>query len=107
MEGAQFLMLTYSTGIVLSFGTFTLLYQHAWRRRRTLELSPAEELSLHFGQRAHILTMSVGALSIVIAMRAGNSGWIAMAGLIYVCMGPIHAWNGYRQAKAQDALERA
>jgi hypothetical protein len=104
MEGAQFLMLTYSMGIVLIFGTFALLYQHAWRRRRALHLSPAEEISLQFGQRAHLLTMSLGGLSIVIALIAGNTEWVAVAGLIYVLMGPIHGWNGYRQSKAEDAI---
>jgi len=107
MEGAQFLMLTYSTGIVLIFGTFVLLYQHAWRRRAALELSPDEEISLHFGQRAHWLTLSLGVLSIVIALVAGNTGWVALAGLIYCLMGPIHAWNGYRQARAEASRVRA
>lgn len=58
MEGAQFLMLIYSTGIVLIFGTLVLLYSYAWRKRAALQLSPAEEVSLHFGQRAHALLAS-------------------------------------------------
>jgi uncharacterized membrane protein len=105
MEEAQFLMLIYSTGIVLIFGTFLLLYRHAWRQRAVLELSPAEELSLLFGRRAHWLTVSVGLTSIAIALLAGNTPWIAVAGLVYALMGPLHAWNGYRLAKAMDVLD--
>ncbi len=107
MEGAQFLMLTYSTGIVLIFGTFMLLYRHAWSQRRALGLSPGEEVSLRYGQRAHALTIAVGLLSIVIALAAGNSVWIGMAGLVYGLMGPLHGWNGYRLAKALEATDRA
>jgi hypothetical protein len=107
MEDAQFLMLTYSTGIVLIFGTFLMLYQHAWNTRVHLQLSPAAESSLRYGQRAHLLTCGLGLLSIAIALVAGDTGWIAVAGLIYGLMGPLHSWNGYRQGKALGAIDRS
>ncbi len=104
MEDARFLMLIYSAGIVLIFGTFVLLYRHARRRRVELGLSPGDEISLHFGERAHWLTLTLGLVSMVLALALGNSAWVAVAGLVYCLMGPLHAWNGYRHAKAIEAL---
>ena len=39
---SRFVMLTYSTGVALIFGTFVMLYSHAWRRRHALELDPSD-----------------------------------------------------------------
>ena len=36
--------------------------------------------------------------------------WIQVAllgGLVYMLMGPLHGWNGYRASKAQQALAAA
>jgi uncharacterized membrane protein len=98
MQEGQFLMLTYSAGVVLIFGTFALLYRNAWWRRREIGLSAEEEIALKYGHRGHTLTVSVGLLSLALALVAGQSPWLA--GVVYILMGPIHAWNGYRQGKA-------
>jgi uncharacterized membrane protein len=93
------LMLLYSTGVLLIFGLFVLLYLHAGRRRAALALSPAEEVQLRFGRRAHLLSCTVAALSIAIVF-SGIPAWIG--GVIYGLMGPLHGWNGYRMGKALD-----
>ena len=46
-------MLLYSTGVVLIFLVFVMLYRHAWKKRAALGLTKRDELSLRFGQRAH------------------------------------------------------
>jgi Na+/proline symporter len=98
------IMLLYSGGVVLIFGTFLLLYQHAWRKRRELALSPADEVTLRFGRRSHLISALLGVVSMSIAALI-RADWVgAPAGLIYFLMGPLHTWNGMMEGKAQRAL---
>ena len=101
-DGASLMML-YSTGVVLIFLVFVLLYRHAWSKRATLDLTEKEELSLKFGLRAHLISMGLGLTSLAIVVV--NGGWAAIAGMLYGLMGPLHAWNGYRAGKAHHQLE--
>jgi len=66
LDDARYVTLIYSGGTILIFGTFLLLYQHAWRQPQ----------------------------------------WLALAGLLYGLMGPLHAWNGYRNGAAPAALDK-
>jgi uncharacterized membrane protein len=95
------LMLLYSAGVLLIFGTFVLLYRHAGRRRAALELTAADEVMRRFGMRAHLVSSSVAALSIAIVL-SGLPSWIG--GVIYGLMGPLHAWNGYRMGQTLHAM---
>lgn len=97
------LMVLYSAGVVFIFGTFLLLYRHARRQQPPLDLSPADEVGLRFGARSHLITMSVGMLSIVIALALPTLP--AIAGMLYWLMGPLHGWNGYQAGKAQQAVK--
>jgi uncharacterized membrane protein len=96
------LMLLYSTGVVLIFGVFVLLYRHAWKKRQALQLTEKDELSLKYGQRAHLLSMGLGLASLAIVLTTGMA---PVGGFIYGLMGPLHAWNGYRAGKAHHQLE--
>ena len=96
-------MLLYSTGIVLIFFVFVMLYRHAWKKRTVLNLTEKEELSLKYGQRAHLLSMGLGLVSVAIVLL--NSNLAAFAGMIYGLMGPLHAWNGYQSGKAHERLD--
>jgi uncharacterized membrane protein len=100
-DGAP-LMILYSTGVVLIFLIFVLLYRHAWKKRATLDLTEKDELSLKFGQRAHLISMGLGLTSLAIVLLGGHPG---VAGMIYMLMGPFHAWNGYKSGKAHQLLE--
>ena len=97
------LMILYSSGVVLIFLLFVLLYRHAWKKRATLDLTEKEELSLRFGLRAHLLSMGLGLTSLAIVLVNGR--WAPIAGMLYALMGPLHAWNGYRAGKAHHQLE--
>jgi len=101
---ASTVMLLYSTGIVTIFGMFILLYGHAWRRRNELGLSRFDEISLVFSRRSHIISASIGAASLLLALALPHLSFIA--GLVYLLMGPLHTWNGYQTGKAMDR-ERA
>jgi uncharacterized membrane protein len=99
MGDGRELMLLYNAGVVLIFGTFVLLYRHAWSSRETLGLSPDETLALRFGLRAHMLSLSLGVVSI--AMVLVHRELIPFAGFIYMLMGPLHGLNGMQLARAQ------
>jgi uncharacterized membrane protein len=98
------LMLLYSSGIVLIFFVFVMLYRHAWKKRATLDLTEKEELSLKFGQRAHLISMGLGLVSLAIVLVDGEMA--AIGGMIYGLMGPLHAWNGYQSGKAHSQLDK-
>lgn len=99
-------MLLYSSGVVLIFGLFVLLYRHAWSKRAALQLSPEEETTLRFKQRAHVISMALGVISIGLASVVSERDmWIP--GVLYGLMGPLHGWNGYMAGKAQSRLSEA
>jgi uncharacterized membrane protein len=102
-DGAA-LMLLYSSGIVLLFFVFVMLYRHAWKKRAELNLDQKEELSLRYGQRAHLLSMGLGIASLMIVLV--NPNMAPIAGMIYGLMGPLHAWNGYQSGKAHSQLDK-
>jgi len=102
-DGAA-LMLLYSSGIVLIFFVFVMLYRHAWKKRTTLNLTEKEELSLKYGQRAHLISMGLGLVSLAIVLVDGEMA--AIGGMIYGLMGPLHAWNGYQSGKAHSEFDK-
>jgi len=104
LTDGRFVMIVYSTGIVLIFGLFALLYRHAWKKRGELALSPADEVSLKYGQRAHVLSASLGLVSVLLACLIPEGPYFSVAGLVYCLMGPVHAWNGYRHGKAIEKV---
>ena len=99
----RFVMLTYSTGVALIFGTFVLLYAHAWRRRRALELEPSDLITLRYKRRAHLISTTLGVTSIAIAAFISEQNmWVP--GVLYGLMGPLHGINGWQAGRAQAAL---
>jgi uncharacterized membrane protein len=103
---AQFVMQLYSGGVALIFGTLALLYRHAWQQRRALQLSASEEVQLRFGQRAQLISMSLGIVSIALAQSVPDQ-FMWLPGVIYGLMGPLHGWNGYLAGLAQSRVDKA
>lgn len=117
MDRGDLVMLLYSGGVVLIFGTFVALYRRAWRKRAELSLTDEDLISLRDGMRGHIVSTGLGACSImlvvvyeIIARKAGdpNTGtWLVMAaGFVYALMGPLHAWSGSKGGKELAALKK-
>lgn len=102
---AQALMLIYSAGVVMIFGCFVLLYRQAWTERDRLGLDARDLILLRFGARSHGISLGLGLLSMLIA--AINPYWAAVAGMIYILMGPLHGWNGYQQGAALARFDTA
>jgi uncharacterized membrane protein len=96
------LMLLYSSGVVLIFGIFALMYTRAWSFRQSLGLSAAAQITLRYGRRAHLISMSIGVTSVALVFIRSDLAFLA--GIIYALMGPLHAWNGYVAGKARSAL---
>src|SRR5262249_51646541 len=95
-EGTEsgLLMILYSTGVLVIFGTFLLLYRHAWQQRAVLELSPLDEVQLRFRARGHGISAGLAVTSLMLVFTLPSMPMFA--GIIYCLMGPLHAWNGYR-----------
>jgi hypothetical protein len=108
VESGNALLLLYSGGVVLIFGTFRLLYRHA---QRTVPAgSPAEDVAMRYAARAHTISMTIGLSSCAIAFAGYVGDWPALAALaggIYFLMGPLHGWNGHRMARALTTAEGA
>jgi uncharacterized membrane protein len=83
------LMRIYATGFVCVFLLFVLMYVHAYRLRRELELTPAEVSLTRFSIRENVLLALVGITSFVVATR--SSEW---AGWTYISIGPLMAIHG-------------
>lgn len=106
---SDIVMLLYSSGVILIFGSFVLMYNNAWRKRRALGLTPAEETTLHFNQRGHIISMGLGITSIAIVLIGRKIEYRQapfFASVIYALMGPLHGWNGYSAGKAHDLVKK-
>jgi len=98
------LMTLYSSGVLAIFAVFVLLYLHAWRQRRAMNLDAVEEVQLRYRMRSHMISAGLAVASLIIVfVLPSESMW---AGLIYCLMGPLHAWNGHAAGKAQALLRK-
>ena len=102
----RLVMLLYSAGAASVFALFILLYQHAWQQREKLGLDPAARLTLRFNRRAHLISAALAVVSLGLSAVI-HKDWLAIPGLLYGLMGPLHAWNGFSAGKAHAALEKA
>lgn len=100
--GHPLVMIMYSFGVILVFGTFLLLHLHAWRKRDELGLDQQELLTLRYGARGHMISTGLGVVSLILVWLIPQQ--TAYAGMIYGLMGPLHGWNGYKGARAKAAL---
>jgi uncharacterized membrane protein len=103
--GHPLVMVMYSCGVILVFGTFMLLHLHAWRKRDELGLDESERVALRFGARGHIISTGLGFVSLALVWLIPHQ--TAYAGMIYGLMGPLHGWNGYQAGKILTRLRAA
>jgi len=93
-------MVFYSGGFVGIFTVLALMYWRAWRLRDRIDLNAAERAAVRGALRGHLLSIAIGALSLVLAVTA--SGMPALSGLVYFLMGPVQGINGYRTGRAVE-----
>jgi len=99
----RFVMQTYSFGVLAIFGVFVLLYRHAWTRRESLALGQTELVTLRFNKRAHHISMWLALVSLGLAFSLPED-WIAISGILYALMGPLHTWNGFKMHRTLEKL---
>ena len=107
---APTLFLIFGAGYVAVFLVFALLYLHAYRKRRELELNAVETFDTLAGVVSAIATGAVGVASIALtlALGQGANGW---NGFIYFANGPVQTalgfWAGSNRRRLEVAAARA
>jgi len=101
---ARLLMGAYSGGFVAVFGILALFYWNALRQREELGLGPLELFDARSGLRRHLLSVAIGALSIVLAL-AMPARLFGISGFIYFLLGPAQGVNGHRTGVARARLK--
>jgi uncharacterized membrane protein len=86
---ASVLMRIYAIGFASVFLLFVLMYGHAYRLRRKLELNPVEVLETRFAMQENAVLGMIGIASFLVALR--SPGW---AGWVYLAIGPLLAIHG-------------
>ncbi|HZH32182.1 MAG TPA: TMEM175 family protein [Pyrinomonadaceae bacterium] len=98
------LMMVFSIGYVAVFGVFAVLYRRAYVKRGELELNPLEVLDTRTELMENILHVCIGLLSIGLA-SVGTAGFVALAGFIYMLVGPVMTVHGWIMGKKRKRLE--
>ncbi|MGI8589347.1 MAG: TMEM175 family protein [Chloroflexia bacterium] len=98
------LLIIYGAGFVAVFLVFALLYYHAYRKRDELGLTEIETNLTTESVQTALLSMGVGALSIIAAAVGGNglSGW---AGPIYFLIPVIYTFEGMTWGRRNRKLK--
>ena len=105
------MMMLYGGGYAVVFAFFFLMYLHAWRLRKALELNEVERLVTRGALSAHLLHMLVGLISFscACALFFGGPAWLGpISGLIFFLIGPLQGINGYLWgSRAARAAQRS
>ena len=86
---ASVVMRIYAVGFAAVFILFLLMYGHAYRLRRELELSPVEALETRNAVQENFLLALIATAAFFIAFR-----YPASSGLTYVLIGPVLTVHG-------------
>ena len=87
------LFLIYGGGIIALYVLMALLYLHAFRRRRDLELTPLEVFDTKTSIVTHLLAAGIGVVSCVVAVTVPPQ-MTGLAGFAYFLFGPVLAIHG-------------
>lgn len=100
------LMAIYSGGFVAVFSLFALLHWRAWTLRASLGLDAQQCYLTSVRLRAHLISVGVGVVSLVLAWVL-PSHLVGLAGFLYGVLGPLHWWHGTRASRHLDDMGRA
>ena len=109
-EGMQLYQLAnavtvYAVGFIAIFVLFALLYRHAFAKRVELGLSELEIFDAKINIAHHLLSVSVGVLSMLVAVLAPLE-LAPISPMVYALMGPVHFVYGYRAGQRREVLEQ-
>jgi uncharacterized membrane protein len=97
------LFVIYGAGVIALYLLMALLYAHAYRRRRLLELTPVETFDTKSSIAAHLLAAGVGLVSVVIALTVPVN-LVGLAGYSYFLFGPVMATHGAMAGRRRRRL---
>jgi hypothetical protein len=100
----SWMLIVYGVGIAGVFGILALMLGRAYWLRAELDLDEIECFLTRGSIRAHIITMSVAALSLWILFNGYQPGW---AGIAYFLIGPLQTANGVYVGRRGEAMRRA
>lgn len=105
-DDGRFMLLSFSAGFLAVFALFALLHWNAHRQRHLLALEPLELYDLRAAARAHLLSVAVGAVAVVLTIVV-PADFLWIPGSIFWLLGPLHGTNGFlngRQRRRMEAL---
>lgn len=97
------LMVVYGVGFVAVQLLFFLLYQHAYIRRKALDLNAVEILATKTSLEGHALNGAVGLVSVVLAAVAGGR-FVSYSWYPYMLIGVIRTFHGVWRGKRVRTL---
>lgn len=103
-EQVSTLFLIYGAGIIALYVFMALLYVHAYRRRRDLDLTPVEVFDTRTSILTHLLAAGIGVVSCVLAL-ALPARLAGLAGFAYFLFGPVLATHGVLAGRRRRRLE--
>jgi hypothetical protein len=98
------LMIIFGAGYIAVFGVFVLLYWHAYRSRRALDLNELEVFDTRKDIQESALNVGVGTLSVVIAVL-GRGRYSFVAGMVYMLNAIVLPAHGTLMGKRRRKLE--
>ena len=99
------LMLIFGAGYLAVFGVFVLLYLHAYRKRKQLELNKFELLDTRASLQESILHCCIAVISMMIIL-IGGSEYAGIAGITYMLTGVVMGTHGTIMGKRRRRMER-
>jgi uncharacterized membrane protein len=103
-EQMRQLMLVFDAGYISVFLIFALLYLHAYRQRRALDLNAIERFDTRESIWSAVLQIGVAVVSLVLALAAGARG-APWSGTVYLSLGPLQAARGFYFGMRRRRLE--
>jgi hypothetical protein len=102
------MMSIFGLGFAAVFAVFTLLYGHAYRRRRELELNEIETFDTLTQVQENALNVLVGLLSVgIAATAAGGRRYALFSGFAYWLIAPAQFIHGYARGRRRKRLEQS
>lgn len=99
------LLALFAAGFTAVFTVFTLLYGHAYRKRRELELNELEIYDTRVTIQDSVLNVAIGLLSISFALLGGPR-YSFIAGFVFWLVGPVQFIHGWRMGRGRKRLEQ-
>lgn len=98
------MMAIFGAGFTAVFAVFTLLYAHAYRKRRELELNELEIYDTRVMIQDNALNVAIGLISVIIAL-AGGARYSLFSGFVYWLVGPVQFLHGYLMGRGRKRIE--